>query len=124
MPTRSGGNLNAGWSGARSPRRYADGGRAGSGRRRRSRRLRPGEADFGALAAERLRAEDQDGAVRLGDGLDDRQPEAEPLPVTRAVTAEPLEGLEQPVNGADRDDRSPGTPRFGAWRRRWRSAEQ
>jgi hypothetical protein len=67
-----------------------------------------------------LRAEGQDGAERLGDGLDDRQPEAEPVPVTRLVRAEPLEGLERPVNGADRhptavkDGWLPAGPE-GAW---------
>ena len=39
----------------------------------------------------------------LGDGLDDRQAEAEALTVAGAVGGEPLEGLQQPVHGGRRD---------------------
>src|SRR5215813_11563421 len=58
-----------------------------------TRSARPGwlpEADFGLQAAARLRADGEGSAVRLGDGLDDRQPEAEALAVAGAVGAEPL----------------------------------
>jgi hypothetical protein len=82
---------------------YAEPG-SGAVHARGGRRGGTGKADLGPEPAARSRADDQGSAVGLGDRPDDRQADADALPVTEAVRAKPLERLKEPVNGPGRHD--------------------
>jgi hypothetical protein len=68
--------------------------------------MRPGgrECHLGSQAASGSWVEGQGGAVGGGDGLHDRQPQAEARAVAGAVGAKPLERPQQPVNLSRRHD--------------------